>query len=120
MVSKRPRDFFDEASDAWQTAMDQRNFEDAIKAGIDAYLHYRSEENNQRLHMGALNLIHLATGRLIFGEQATPTSRLCCTFCGRSGMDVRLGAGPEAFICADCVTIFYEELVTKSAGLDRQ
>jgi hypothetical protein len=116
MVAKPPVDVFQVASDAWQTAMDQKKFEDAIKAGIDAYLHYCSEDN-QKLSMGALNLIYLAAGRLIFGDKATETLRLCCcSFCGRSGPDVRLGAGPEAFICSDCVGIFYEELVTNRAG----
>jgi ClpX C4-type zinc finger len=115
MVSQRPRDFYDTASGAWQTAMDQRKFEEAIKAGIDAYLHYHTE-GNQKLSRAALDLIYLATSRLIFGDQPTPSSELCCSFCGRSGVDVRLGAGPDAFICADCVGIFYAELVTNQGG----
>jgi hypothetical protein len=33
---------------------------------------------------------------------ATPA----CSFCGKSAPDVRLGAGPSAFICNECVATF--------------
>lgn len=111
MVDKPPVDVFEVASEAWQAAWDQKNFHDAIKAGIDAYLHYRAE-GNEKLSMGALNLIYVATGREIFGDKVT-LRLCCCSFCGRSGAEARLGAGPEAFICSDCVSIFYDELVAK-------
>ena len=35
-----------------------------------------------------------------------PFSQRSCSFCGRSPPDVRLGAGPSAFICDGCVDDF--------------
>jgi hypothetical protein len=108
MVDKPPSDVFKTASDAWQVAMDQRKFEVALRAGIDAYLHYKAE-GNQQLSMGSVSLIHVAISGLLAededkdGERASSPS---CSFCGRSGSEARLGAGPDVFICADCVAIF--------------
>ena len=59
MPAKSPPDFFEAASEAWQAAMDQKNYDGAVKAGIDAYLHYRAA-GNQKLSMGSLGFIHLA------------------------------------------------------------
>jgi hypothetical protein len=35
-----------------------------------------------------------------------PSSQQSCSFCGRSPPEVRLGAGPSAFICDGCVDLF--------------
>jgi hypothetical protein len=35
-----------------------------------------------------------------------PSDQRNCSFCGRSPPDVRLGAGPSAFICDGCVDLF--------------
>ena len=35
-----------------------------------------------------------------------PSSQQSCSFCGRSPPEVRLGAGPSAFICEQCVDVF--------------
>jgi hypothetical protein len=35
-----------------------------------------------------------------------PAGRRICSFCGSSPPDVRLGAGPSAFICDGCVDLF--------------
>ncbi len=110
MVDKFPAGVLEAASEAWQAAMDQRKFEVALKAGIDAYLHYQAE-GDQQLSMAALSLVHLAIGELIFGDrnkERAPSSS--CSFCGQSGFEVQLGAGPDVFICVDCVRTFYEEV----------
>ena len=39
---------------------------------------------------------------------APPETEPACSFCGRKHPEVRLGAGPEAFICDDCVSLFTE------------
>ena len=39
-----------------------------------------------------------------------------CSFCGRQPPSVRLGAGPSAFICNECVELFSEALKQPSAA----
>ncbi|MFZ5784343.1 MAG: ClpX C4-type zinc finger protein [Pseudomonadota bacterium] len=101
----------DAATDAWQEAMDQRQFKVALKAAMEAYQQHEAKGDEQA-SMAALGLAHLAMTELLFGEQdksddgPSPPS---CSFCGQGGADVRLGAGPNVFICADCVGVFYEE-----------
>jgi RNA polymerase-binding transcription factor DksA len=42
------------------------------------------------------------------GLAAEKKPEKCCSFCGKAPPDVRLGAGPDAFICNECVSIFSE------------
>jgi len=113
MIDRPSTDKLDPLSDAWQTAMDQGRYRDALKAGCQTYLLYEKEGDEQG-SMAALSLVHLAIAELIFGNRKESTiSSPCCSFCGRSGSEVRLGAGPDVFICADCVTIFHEALAPK-------
>ena len=42
-----------------------------------------------------------------------------CSFCGRKRREVRLGAGPEAFICDGCVGIF-TDIFRKEKGTERR
>ena len=114
MVDKPPPDVFEAASDAWQIAMDQGKFDVALKTGIDAYLHYQAEGNKQ-LSKGSLSLIHVAIDKLLSGDEdkdEESASSLSCSFCGRSGSEVQLAAGPDVFICADCVAIFSESFAS--------
>jgi len=94
---------------SWQTAMDQQQFKVALKAAIDTFL--QAEIGGDELESrAALGRVHLATSELIFGQLSNNRSAQSCSFCGQSGSDVRLRAGPDVFICSDCVGIFYEEV----------
>jgi hypothetical protein len=108
MGDKRSKTKFDAAIEVWQAAMDGRQYRIALRAAIDAYLQGEVEGNEVEAR-AAMGRIHLSTSELIFGQHSDTRSRLSCSFCGQSGSDVRLGAGPDVFICADCVGIFYEE-----------
>lgn len=94
--------------DSWETAMDRRQFKIALKAAIDTYLQAEVDGDDVESR-AALGRLHLATSELIFGQNSNSRSAQSCSFCGQSGSDVRLGAGPDVFICADCVGVFYEE-----------
>jgi ClpX C4-type zinc finger len=107
----RSVDLFEAASNAWQSAMDQEEYDVAIQAGIDAYLHYQAE-GSDRISRGALNLIHVAISRLVLADKDSAAG-LSCSFCGRSGSEGQLGAGPDAYICLDCVTVFSKTLRAK-------
>ena len=116
MVDKPPPDVFKAASDAWQVAMDQKKFEVALRAGIDAYLHYK-DVGNQQLSMGSVSLIHVAISGLLAEDEDKDRERASspsCSFCGSSGSEVRLGAGPDVFICVDCVAAFSESFAAKT------
>lgn len=114
MIDRPSTDKLDPLSDTWQTAMNQGRYKDALKAGCQAYLLYEKEGDEQGSR-AALGLVHLAIAELIFGNRKEGTiSSLCCSFCGRSGSEVRLGAGPDVFICADCVTIFHGAFASKT------
>jgi hypothetical protein len=95
-------------SDMWQKSMNKKDFHDAITSGISSYLILR-EKKNEQIARGALNLIHVAIGALLQADGVVTTAA-SCSFCGRSGSDIRLGAGPDAHICVDCVEIFHREL----------
>ena len=109
MPEKPSEDKFKGIRDAWDTAMGRRQYKAALKAGIDAYLQGEAEGNEVEA-ASALGRMHLAIAELIFGKEPKVAAAPSCSFCGQSGPDVRLGAGPDAFICADCVGIFYEEV----------
>jgi ClpX C4-type zinc finger len=88
---------FEMASDVWQSAIDSGDFNTAILTGMSAYILLRAQ-NNERLAQGALNLVHVAieVSQRTAGEKDHESS---CSFCGRREPEVKLAAGPSAFIC---------------------
>lgn len=105
------QELYEVLSTAWEEAMDKKDFHGAIDAGIAAYLALR--QKNKALAEGALGLIHVAITQLFPPTEAEPNS---CSFCGRSGSETRLGAGPHAFICIGCVELFNEAFGIKGAA----
>jgi hypothetical protein len=99
-------------SDAWQRAMDKKDFHDAVAAGIATYLFVRQKKNEQ-IARGALNLIYVAIQGMLESEGEAAGATASCSFCGRSESETRLGAGSDTYICADCVEIFHQTLKPK-------
>jgi len=93
-------------SDAWEEAMDKEEFRHAIGSGIAAYLALYPK--NEKLADGALGLIHVAINQLFSSTASTEKEPYSCSFCGQSGSETRLGAGPDVFICIGCVELFNE------------
>ena len=99
---------FEMASDIWQSGMDSGDFNSAILTGMSAYILLRAQ-NSEQLAQGALSLVHVA----IEASQRPAGRRgdeLNCSFCGRREPEVRLAAGPSAFICNMCVETFGKAL----------
>src|ERR1700730_737698 len=96
-------DVFEACSENWQIALNKKDFHQAIIVAIGGYLYYRDKRDDQ-ISGGCLNLIHVAISQLLQLDNQTVTTN-ACSFCGRSGIEVRLGAGPDAYICSDCVEI---------------
>jgi hypothetical protein len=112
VVNTIASDIFKTLSESWQIAMDGKNYNDAIVSGISAYLIFREQKNDQ-IALGALNLIYVAITMLLNSQSVDSQEQ--CSFCGRSGRDVRLGAGSSAFICFDCVELFGDILRPKKS-----
>lgn len=101
-------DLFEVCSHNWQDAVNRRDFHEAILVAITGYLYYRDKRNEQ-IAAGCLNLIYVAISQLLQMETHNAAFN-SCSFCGRSASEVRLGAGPDAYIRSDCVEIFHKTL----------
>lgn len=93
------------ACTAWEEAMDRKDHRAAVTIGIDAHVHYRARGDEKDAE-AALGLIHIAITQL-YPLHDTPPSTDSCSFCGRPRSEVRVGAGPNALICVDCVETFH-------------
>ena len=58
--------------------------------------------------------LHLHMAFAAFLDNPIDVSKLECSFCGKNGKSVRLGAGPHAYICEECVAIFTEHFKSES------
>jgi hypothetical protein len=92
---------FEMASDIWQSRMDGSDFHEAILTGMAAYILLRAK-GSERLAPGALGLVHVAI-EASEGVGKEPNHELNCSFCQRREPEVKLAAGPNAFICHMCV-----------------
>ena len=101
MVDQSPSEDFTAYSDRWQEQIDQQDYLAALKVGIEAYNHYKADE---RLFDRSIYLIVEAVRLLL--QPYRPEVVESCSFCGRPNSEVRLGAGPSAFICVYCVDKF--------------
>jgi hypothetical protein len=82
----------------WMKAFEEKRFQDALLLGFVSYLIFR-ERNSEDEQMASL----LAMRAVI--DNLSPRGRGDeCSFCGRRPPAVRLAAGPDAFICDDCVS----------------
>ena len=113
MPDSRIVDVFEACSQNWQRAISQNDFHEAIVVAIGGYLYYR-EKRDEQIASGCLNLIYVAIGHLLQVDMPAVSTE-SCSFCGRSGVEVQLGAGPEAYICSDCVEIFHDTFRSKTA-----
>ncbi|MGD0641974.1 MAG: ClpX C4-type zinc finger protein [Roseiarcus sp.] len=66
-----------------------------------------SRLNNAVLEFIGLCALHLKSDRAAADEGG---DKIACSFCGKSSPEVRLGAGPSAFICNECVGVFSDLL----------
>ena len=76
----------------------------AIEVAIACY--FLSKGFGPALEDGAMTQIYAAF--LSFLRRDAEEAQARCSFCGRSGERVRLGAGPDAYICEECVGTFAE------------
>jgi hypothetical protein len=89
-----------------ETELKNGNHDKAIEIAISSY--FLSKDLGLDAERLAISQIYVAFASLYQknDQSSTPT----CSFCGRSGKDVKMGAGPDAFICDQCVGVFAEQL----------
>jgi hypothetical protein len=100
-------DRFEACSDAWQEHFDKADFYAAIAVAVEAYTDFKNAQD-ERWAAGCLNLIAVATNQLLHGADSEATTAMSCSFCGKNGNEVRIFAGPNAFICNECVALFHD------------
>ncbi|GEM_PF-6659283 len=84
-------------------------FDESLAEAYALFLSVK-DDRTSRLREAAIELIRLSAERLREGHQNPKEEAIACSFCGKSASDVRLGAGPNVFICHECVETFYSVL----------
>jgi len=82
----------------WMKAFEEKRYKDALLLGLVSYIVFR-ERNSEDEQMASLLAI-----RAVIDNLSPRPSGDQCSFCGRRPPAVRLAAGPDAFICDDCVS----------------
>ena len=84
--------------------VDAGNIENALDIALTCYLlSKRFGSAEERLATPKIILTVLAT---CWQGRDKKVADLECSFCGRSGESVKLGASPKAYICDWCVDVF--------------
>jgi RNA polymerase-binding transcription factor DksA len=100
---------FESALDAISVAFSEDNYTLCIKLCSDALLDQNSltEATKTTLLQFVINSSEKLLNRSTAPQGMTDTR---CSFCDKQPPSVRLGAGPSAFICNECVELFSEAL----------
>jgi RNA polymerase-binding transcription factor DksA len=107
--------FFKALEDISNSAKKGRHH-DVIRNGLLLYLVSNVDGNDVQ---DSLPLVYVQTAidkllSNISGEKSrNRTIKHQCSFCGKEPPDVKLGAGPDAFICNECVSTF-SDIFTES------
>lgn len=94
----------------WAQAIESKNHHEALLFAISCYLLSR-ERKDAKAEIIALGAIDSAYKRiyepLMEKRREKRKQEISCSFCGRSEPEVKLAAGPNAFICNACVNDLY-------------
>ena len=96
-------------SGMWMDLAKQKDFKSIMELAMASRLLFRALPNAEGPEEAALLALHHAIEMVVFDveppKRSIPSDPVC-SFCGRRPPEVRLGAGPEAFICDGCVNDF--------------
>lgn len=97
---------FDARANEWDRLFDERRYKDLIDVAIADKIELSKRYGSKsRQIVDVLGWLHLAIGQVMEdGAKGSPE----CSFCGKKPPAVKLGAGPNAFICNECVGLFAE------------
>lgn len=93
----------------WAEHAKRKDFNAVIDVALASYLLFRTLPDTAGPQESALGALYLAL-ETVLRHGNPPKRRLdidaICSFCGRKPPEVRLGAGPDVFICEGCVNDF--------------
>jgi hypothetical protein len=83
-------------------------FYECLVDACDFFLSVKNDRGS-RLNKVALEFIHQSSTCLNKkkDDDGPKKPTVACSFCGKAAPEVRLGAGPVAFICNECVATFH-------------
>jgi hypothetical protein len=100
----------------WSQKSETRDHHDALMYAFLGYLVSRGAQDDEGA-MGFIGPIEAACFEilepLLEKRKQQAKAFTLCGFCGRGEEDVKLAAGPDAFICEGCVRQLYEEFFPK-------
>jgi len=103
--------FLKEVGDTLAAAAREGRDHDVIRDGMLLYLATLSDDRGST-HNVPLVFVHSAIERILSRtgdcESSNDPAERECSFCGLKPPEVRLGAGPKAYICDRCVSMFAE------------
>ena len=103
-IDDRPLQLDQLMSLAWGKLMMRKQFVGASAVAILGYF-LAQEEQDKGLRDVSLSTLLKSIEELKSQESKTPSTEASrsCSFCGRTEPEVKLAAGPSAFICNECV-----------------
>jgi hypothetical protein len=102
MTERQEKEIVEQLTSLWVAASEARRFREALLIGMAIQL--LSFGKSGETETAAWTAIRGAIDKLMPEED----TRQQCSFCGRSPPEVRLAAGPNAFICEPCVKALSE------------
>lgn len=101
-----PIEVFEQLARKWETTLREKRHSDAALNAFLGSLLFR-EMNEQALQSASLTHAEKAIQQLqkdLLGQNSIAiNSERICSFCNKAEPEVRLAAGPTAFICNECV-----------------
>jgi len=108
-VNPRVEELLQIVSDLMDECLKQKEFEKLFDIAVGSRLLFRAlgaEEANRSTLLAVESAAILLIGK---DHPVTPSeTEPACSFCGKKRPEVMLGAGPDAFICHECVDLFTE------------
>jgi hypothetical protein len=95
--------------DKISAAYDQNNYTLCMQLCSDALKDYTPILNGS-MKLTLSQFIDECSEKLSDHSSAAQITDPSCSFCGKKPPSVRLGAGPSAFICNECVALFSQSL----------
>src|ERR1051326_3522703 len=106
MNSGERRQLFEQLTSLWMRAFEEKRFEDALFCSFANYL-VSCEARDEEYQKTSLVALQGAVEALLPESEAEKDE---CSFCGRRPPEVRLAAGPSAFICNECAKMLMDDV----------
>jgi hypothetical protein len=93
----------------WVDLAKKKDFKSIMELALASRLLFRALPNAEAAEKASLGALYHAIEMMLY--DGPPPDKIVhgdpvCSFCGRGQTEVRLGAGPETFICDGCVGDF--------------